>query len=83
MTGSAEMIDNQKIIKFNTDYSHLSNLILNMTEEQHSLLLEEAHRIINKKEITKWFTSTNWIFILGFLLGWIFTTFLVIFFEMI
>ena len=81
MTASAEMTDNPKIMKFNTDYSHLSNLIISMTQEQQSLLLKKAHQIIN--EVNKSTSlnaklNKNWIFILGFLLGWGFTSLLLI-----
>jgi len=81
MTASAEISDAPKIMKFNTDYSHLSNLIIKMTQEQQSLLLKKAHQIINEDNNGTSLHTTlnkNWIFILGFLIGWGFTSLLLI-----
>jgi len=81
MTASAEITNGPKIMKFNTDYSNLSNLIINMTQEQQSLLLKKAHQIINADHNSfslNTYLNKNWIFILGFLIGWGFTSLLLI-----
>ena len=77
-------LEKQKIKKYSTCYSHLSNLILNMTEEHQSLLLEHAHQIINedkKSTLLSVILNKNWIFILGFILGWFITSLLFIIFA--
>jgi hypothetical protein len=74
---SAYNLEKQKIKKYSTCYSQLSNLILNMTEEQQSLLLEHAHQIMNedkKSTLLNVILDKNWIFILGFILGWFITS---------
>ena len=84
MIESAELINDQNTIKFNTDYSQLSNLILNMTEDQQSLLLKQAHQIINEyRKSAFWdvILNKNWNFFLGFLLGWGFTVLLLVIFA--
>ena len=48
MIESTELIDDKNTTKFNTDYCQLSNFILNMTEDQQSLLLKQAHQTINE-----------------------------------
>jgi hypothetical protein len=66
-------LEEQKIKKYSTSYSHLSNLILNMTEEQQSLLLDQANQIINedkKNALLNVILDKNRIFISGFILGW-------------
>jgi hypothetical protein len=72
-------LEKQNIKKYNTCYSHLSNLILNMTEEQQSLLLEQAHQVINedkKSTLLNFIQDRNWILISGFILGCFFTSLL-------
>lgn len=84
MIGSTELIDDKNTTKFNTDYSQLSHLILNMTEEQQSLLLKQAHQIINeykKSVFLDVILIRNWNFYFGFLLGWGFTVLLLMIFA--
>ena len=84
MIESTELIDDKNTNKFNTDYSQLSNLILNMTEDQQSLLLKQAHQIINeyrKSAFLDVILNKNWNFTLGFLLGWGFTVLLLVTFA--
>ena len=81
---SVHNLEKQKVKKYNTCYSHLSNLILNMTEEQQSLLLEQAHQIINenkKSALLNVILDKNWIFISGFILGWFITSLFFIIFT--
>jgi hypothetical protein len=76
--------EEQRVKKYNTCYSHLSNLILNMTEEQQSLLLEHANQIINegkKNSLLNDILDKNWIFISGFILGWFITSLFFIIFA--
>ena len=84
MIESTELIDAKNTTKFNTDYCQLSNLILNMTEDQQSLLLKQAYQIINeyrKSAFLDVILNKNWNFILGFLLGWCFTVLLLMIFA--
>jgi hypothetical protein len=70
-------LEKQNIKKYSTCYSHLSNLILNMTEEQRSLLLEQAYQAINedkKSTLLNVILDKNWIFISGFIFGWFITS---------
>ena len=84
MIESTELIDDKNTTKFNTDYCQLSNLILNMTEDQQSLLLKQAHQTINeyrKSAFLDVILNKNWNFILGFLRGWCFTVLLLMIFA--
>lgn len=77
-------LEEQKVKKYNTCYSHLSNLILNMNEEQQFLLLEQAHQIANKEKkstLLNVILDKNWIFISGFIFGWFITSLFFIIFS--
>ena len=55
-----------------------------MTAEQQSLLLNQAHQIINeyqKSSFSYVIQNNKWIFILGFLVGWAFTVLLLMIFA--
>lgn len=83
-SASAYNLEEQKVKKYNTCYSHLSNLILNMTEKQQSLLLEQAHQITNKEKkstLLNLILDNNRIFISGFTLGWFITSLFFIIFA--
>ena len=70
-------LEKQKARRYTTRYSQLSNLILNLTEEQQSLLLERATQIINedkKSTLLNVILEKNWVFIFGLILGWFITT---------
>ena len=74
---SADNIEKQKAKKYTTCYSQLSNLILNLTEKQQSLLLEQAPRIINEhkeRTLLEVILEKNWIFLYGVILGWFITS---------
>ena len=74
---SVNNLEKQKAMKYTTCYSQLSNLILNQTEEQQSLLLERAPQIINddtKYPLLNVILEKNWVFIFGFILGWFITS---------
>jgi hypothetical protein len=77
-------LEEQRVKKYSTCYSHLSNLILNMTEEQQALLLEQANQIVNedkKNALLNVILDKNWIFISGFILGWFITNLFFIIFT--
>ena len=77
-------LEEQRVKKYNTCYSHLSNFILNMTEEQQSLLLEHANQIINegkKNFLLNDILDKNWIFISGIIFGWFITSLFFIIFA--
>ena len=70
-------LEKQKDRRYTTRYSQLSNLILDLTEEQQSLLLERATQIINedkKSTLLNVILEKNWVFIFGLILGWFITT---------
>ena len=70
-------LEKQKARRYTTRYSQLSNLILDLTEEQQSLLLERATQIINedkKSTLLNVILEKNWVFIFGLILGWFITT---------
>jgi hypothetical protein len=63
-------VKEEQIKKYNLNYSHLSKLILEMSDEQQSFLLTEAKNILSDKNRKLHFYSRNqstyWPFIIGF-----------------
>ena len=63
----------RKVKKYSACYTNLSNLILNMTEKQQSLLLKQAYQNMNdakKSDLLNGIQDKKWIFIWGILVGW-------------
>ncbi len=84
MGASVSYSKNQKLTRYNTCYSDLSNLILGMTFEEQSLLLEQAKKInySNKeKGFRRIVYSKYGTFLIGFLAGWLFTSVLFVIFA--
>lgn len=72
--------------KYSTNYSHLSKIILEMSDEQQSALLNLAQKILDGKENTdSHFQKLNkyWFVAIGILSGWILATSMVITFSKI
>ncbi len=72
--------------KYSTNYSHLSKIILEMSDEQQSALLNLAQKILDGKESTdSHFQKLNkyWFVAIGILSGWILATSMVITFSKI
>ena len=72
--------------KYSTNYSHLSKIILQMSDEQQSALLNLAQKILDGKESTdSRFQKLNkyWLVAIGILSGWILATSMVIAFTKI
>ncbi|MGD8766110.1 MAG: hypothetical protein PVG87_27640 [Desulfobacteraceae bacterium] len=72
--------------KYSTNYSHLSKIILEMSDEQQSALLNLAQKILDGKESTdSHFQKLNkyWFVAIGILSGWILATSMLITFSKI
>ena len=50
MTEAATLVGKNMIKKYNTDFSELLKLILDMSEEQQSILLQHAQRLFDKRQ---------------------------------
>ena len=72
--------------KYSTNYSHLSKIILEMSGEQQTALLNLAQKILDGKENTgSYFQKLNkyWFVAIGILSGWILATTMVVTFSKI
>ena len=72
--------------KYSTSYSHLSKIILEMSEKQQTALLNLAQNILDSKKSTDfYFQKLNkyWFVAIGILSGWILATFMVVTFSKI
>lgn len=60
--------------KYSTNYSHLSKIILDMSDEQRAAMLNLAQKILDGKKSTEsTFKNINkyWFVAIGILFGWI------------
>ena len=60
--------------KYNTNYSHLSKTILDMSDEQRTAMLNVAQNILDGKDSTDspvQKLNKYWFVAVGFLFGWI------------
>ena len=72
--------------KYSTNYSHLSKIILEMSNEQQGALLNLAQQILDGRESSdSHFQKLNkyWFVAIGILSGWILATSMVITFSKI
>ena len=86
MSAIVSNFNKQKLKKYSTCYSDLSNLILGMTAEQQSLLLNQAKQMVNPKKesiLREFILNKYGILAIGFLFGWIFTSLLFLVFVLI
>ena len=79
MKNSDQDLDQKKIEKYNINFSSLSKLILEMSEQQQSLLLKQAKQIFDnekKNEAKILNLNKNWMLVIGFFMGWALASFL-------
>jgi len=72
-------LDQKKIKKYNINFSSLSKLILDMSEQQQLLLLKQAKQIFDnekKNEAKILNLNKNWMLVIGFFMGWALASFL-------
>jgi hypothetical protein len=86
MKNSDQDLDQKKIKKYNINFSSLSKLILDMSEQQQSLLLKQAKQIFdNEKKIESKILNLNknWILAIGFFMGWALASFLYLYLTIV
>ncbi len=86
MKNSDQDLDQKKIKKYNINFSSLSKLILDMSEQQQSLLLKQAKQIFdNEKKIESKILNLNknWILVIGFFMGWALASFLYLYLTIV
>ncbi len=86
MKNSDQDLDQKKIKKYNINFPRLSKLILDMSEQQQSLLLKQAKQIFdNEKKIEAKILNLNknWILVIGFFMGWALASFLYLYLTIV
>ena len=86
MKNSDQDLDQKKIKKYNINFPRLSKLILDMSEQQQSLLLKQAKQIsYNEKKIEAKILNLNknWILVIGFFMGWALASFLYLYLTIV
>ena len=84
MKNSNQDLDQKKIKKYNINFPRLSKLILDMSEQQQSLLFKQANQIFdNEKKIEAKILNKNWILVIGFFMGWALASFLYLYLTIV
>jgi hypothetical protein len=86
MKNSDQDLDQKKIKKYNINFSSLSKLILDMSEQQQLLLLKQAKQIFyNEKKIEAKILNLNknWMLVVGFFMGWALASFLYLYLTIV